>query len=465
MTVPAKHRFAGFLLAAGLLLTGAARADAPGAARAPQPMSAETALVAGAPDDPLLRELLNRAETDNADLALAAARLEHAQAAREFAAADRRPWLNGGLSMDRQRVPESRLRDSDGNRHRVPAYRSNRLDTHLSAGYEIDLFGRQKLRAASAEAVLAASAAEQAAIRLSVRHEVIAAYADFRLATDLLALAERSSAIQDRIHAAVSGRVAAGIDAPAREREAAHSADSLRQQIAQQISARQDALSRLGQLLGQAVSGLPPALLAADAAYFASDIALPALPPRLPANLLARRPDILAAEQELAASQADAERIRRERYPSLTLTGSLGFVSESLQRWLRGEALAWLVGGAIGGPLLDGGRNEARHAGALAASKAAEAAWRRQVHTALAEVESALAQLAASETQLALRNRQQARLQNALDNSRLAQAGGRHALTSVLAAERQALEHEAELRATRRDHLAAWAASRHVLGE
>lgn len=484
MTACRTHRWR-WLLVLGLLVNGPTSAEpaTPGIQPAAPPALAESpretaakkpemqtgvprhALDGELPHDPLLRELLAWADRNNADIELANARLRQAEAERALAAADRRPWLHGGLNAERKRLPESSMRDGDGNRHRIPAYRSQLFDTHLSAGYEIDLFGRQQLRAASAEALLAAGEAEWRAVRLSVRHEVIAAYADFRLANDLLALARRALLLQETLLSATSARVESGIDAPSRTREAAHATDAIRQDIAEYGASRRHALARLAQLLGEETAGLPRELHDAEATYFADDIPLPALPANLPASLLSRRPDIAAADKLREASRIDAERIRLERYPALTLTGSLGFISDSLQRWLRGEALAWLVGGALGGPLLDGGRNAARHAGAQAASEMAEAAWRRQVYTALAEVESALSRLAASETRLAAQNRQQGRLQNALESARQAKVGGRHGRGALLSTELQTLEHETLLRSTRRDHLAAWAASRHALGE
>lgn len=416
------------------------------------------------PQDPLLRDLLLRAERNNTDLELAAARLRQARAEREFASASNRPWLQGGLNAERRRQPESRLRDSDGNRHRIPAYRNSLFDTHLSAGYEIDLFGRKTLRTAGAEAQLSASEAELRAVRLNVRHEVIAAYADFRLANDLLALTRRAHELKETLLRVLSARVASGIDAPSRVRDAAHAADDFRQDIAAHQAARQHARARLAQLLGEEMASLAQSLNAAESTYFAREVAMPPLPTGLPAHVVARRPDVAAASKLLEASKMEAELVRLARYPALSLTGSLGFVSESLQRWLRGEALAWLLGSALDGPLLDGGRHAARHAGALAASEGAEAAWRRQVFTALAEVDNALSRLAASDTQLSALTAQHARLLKALASARQAQSAGRHGQGEVLLAELNVLAHELRLRSARCEHLAAWAASRHALG-
>ena len=464
MIRPAKRRTGGiraYLHALGCALSLVLLLAQPATATAgasPQPLSAPLS-------DPLLDQLLSKAALQNADLHLARARLQQARADAALATAERRPWLYGSLQADRRRIAESHFRDGEGQRHRVPPYRHNYIDFHLNAGYEIDLFGRHALRAASAEAQQAASEAEQRAVALEVRHAVLEAYADFRLATDLLALHDRAGGVLQSVRALTITRVQAGVDAPYHEREAAEAAEAIDLVIAGQAARQRSALARLAQLLGDALDTLPGALVHCETEYFAAERPVPALPAGLATDVIARRPDIAVAALMLKASQADAERVRLERYPSLTLTGTLGFVSESLSRWLRGEALAWLIGSALNGPLLDGGRNTARHAGALAASDAAEALWRRQVLHALAEVERSLAELSAHTTQQTLLQHQQNRLERALSDAQQAFAYGRNSKLQLLAKELHLLEHEARLRSTRRDHLVAWSASRLALGE
>lgn len=415
--------------------------------------------------DPLLARLLRDAETNNANMHVARARLKQAHAEHELAAAERRPWVSFGWAADRRRAAASYFRDSEGNRLRVPAYQHNFIDTSLRAGYEMDVFGRQALRQASASALLAAEEAENRSVVLAIRHAVIVAYADFRLATDLLALGKRAAELQQAAGIRIAARVKAGADAARREREADDAGDEIGREIARFLAHRQQAAARLAELLGESFAVVADELMASEPDYFAADLLLPRFAGDIPANALIWRPDITVAAKLLEASQADSERIRRERYPALTLTSSLGFASEGLSRWLRGEALSWLIGAAVVGPLFDGGRNAARYAGAQAGSEAAEANWRRQVHRALAEVESALSELEASDKEHSLLLKQLTRQVEAQGFAEQAHSGGRGSMLQVLMSRQRVLEHDARLRSIRHQQLAAWSASRLALGE
>lgn len=415
--------------------------------------------------DRLLARLLRDAETNNADMHVARARLKQAHAEHELAAAERRPWVSFGLAAERRRAGASYFRDSEGNRLRVPAYQHNFIDASLRAGYEMDVFGRQALRQASASALLAAEEAESRSVALAIRHAVIVAYADFRLATDLLALGKRALALQRAAGTRIGERVKAGADAARLEREAEDAADEIGREIARNLAHRKQAAARLAELLGESFAAVADELMASEPDYFAADLVLPRFVGDLPANALMRRPDITIAAKLLEASQADTERIRRERYPALTLTSSLGFASEGLSRWLRGEALSWLVGAAVVGPLFDGGRNAARFASAQAGSDVAAGNWRRQVHRALAEVESALSELEASDKECSLILKQFTRQMAAQAFAEQAYSGGRVSILQVLISKQRVLEHEARLRSVRHQQLAAWSASRLALGE
>ena len=139
-------------------------------------------------------------------------------------------------------------------------------------------------------------------------------------------------------------------------------------------------------LLGAAPAefALPPAPIKA---------AVPAIPAGLPSELLERRPDIAAAERRVAAANAQIGVAKAAFYPSLTLSGSVGFQSSSFARWLTAPSRVWSLGPDLALAIFDGGQRKALTNQALASYDASVAAYRQTVLTAFQEVEDNLATL------------------------------------------------------------------------
>jgi multidrug efflux system outer membrane protein len=120
---------------------------------------------------------------------------------------------------------------------------------------------------------------------------------------------------------------------------------------------------------------------------------LPAVPAGVPATVLARRPDVSAAQSSLLAAQARVGVAQAAWFPSLALTGAGGFASPELGDLFRWSARAWSVGALLSLPIFDGGRRRAGIEDAKAQLDAALAAYRGQVLTAFREVEDQLSSL------------------------------------------------------------------------
>lgn len=178
-----------------------------------------------------------------------------------------------------------------------------------------------------------------------------------------------------------------------------------------------------------------------------------AIPAGLPADLVARRPDLVAAERRLAASYARYTQARRALYPRISLTGSAGTSTRDLESLLDGDFSVWNLAGNILQPLFQGGRIRGGIQLAASQSEQAVSAYVQSVLSAYAEVETALA----AETLLAKR---QAALETATEQAlaarRLAEdryAGGLADLNTMLDAQRGAYASESQLIAVRRQRL------------
>ncbi len=177
------------------------------------------------------------------------------------------------------------------------------------------------------------------------------------------------------------------------------------------------------------------------------------VPPGVPADLIARRPDVAGAERRLAASLEFTEMARRARYPQFPLTGSVGTATARLRQLVNGDFSVWSLIARIAAPVFQGGRIRAQIRGEEARDQQALAAYARTVLTAYQEVEAALA----AEETLA---ETQARSAEAVQASRraLARTGaervsGFSSRLPELAAERAVLTAEAAHLAERRARL------------
>ena len=142
----------------------------------------------------------------------------------------------------------------------------------------------------------------------------------------------------------------------------------------------------LAVLVGDVAMGfsLPPA---------AVEAALPVIPPGVPSTVLARRPDVSAAQAAVLAAQARVGVAQAAWFPALALTGSAGFASPELGDLFKWSARSWGIGMLLSLPLFDGGQRVAQEEGARARLEGALAAHRGQVLTAFREVEDQLSAL------------------------------------------------------------------------
>ena len=326
--------------------------------------------------DPVLDELIARADDGNASIQAAAARLAQARALARITDADRAPQLGVGAGASRL---GGIVEGSSG-----PARSFGTAGASLA--YDVDLLG--KLSQASEAARLDARAREGLlqSTRLLVQAEVAQAYFAIR-ALDVEAAIVRGTELAYRDTLDLTERRMRAGDVAELDVERARAEVAATESEALALDRRRAALENaLAVLVGDVASGfqLPAGKWQAE---------LPAIPPGIPGTVLARRPDVSAAQDGMLAAQQRAGAARAAWFPDVTLTASGGYASPELGDLFKWSARAWGVGALLSLPVFDGGRREAGVMNATAQLDEAVARYREQVLVAFRDVEDQLSAL------------------------------------------------------------------------
>lgn len=331
--------------------------------------------------DPVLDRLIADAMAANTDIRVATARIARARASLREVRGDRLPQANVSASADYGRLPASQ---------RAPgAPREDwQVDLGLNVSYEVDLFGRVSRGVEAARGDVGAAEADAEAVRVMIAAETARAYFDAASASERLAVAEHIVALLDQSIQLTTRRQEVGL---ATRLDTARIA-TLRNQRQAEVPAlqaeRQAALLRLATLTGRTPQELPP-----EAGTRASHLRLDQpIPVGDGAALLARRPDVRAAERRLAAATARIGVATADLYPHITLGGSIGSTGNGTDI-LGGGPLHWLVGGLLGWAV-NQEPARARIKVAEADSQAALATFDGTVLRAIEETETALSNYA-----------------------------------------------------------------------
>lgn len=335
-------------------------------------------------EDPFLPRIVELALSGNRDLAIAAARLQQAQAQARIAGADLEPTLGLGVEGSRQKQNFIGFPFGGGT---VPSSTFSGFGASLQSSWEIDLWGRLRAGAQAALADAQAGAAELHAARQSIAAQTAKIWFAILEARQQLDLARESVESFRQSVTQVERRYLSGTRPPldlrlARSNLAA--AQALESRRARQL----DGTTRqLDLLLGNYPDGAAATMN--DARTLPQ--APPPIPVGLPAELVGRRPDLIAAERRLAAADARYRQARRALYPSLSLTAGGGSSSDSLGDLLDGDFGVWSLAANLSQPLFQGGRLRAGVRLAEASEDEAAASYVGQALQAYTEVETALA--------------------------------------------------------------------------
>ena len=394
-------------------------------------------------DDPVLTALVEEAQANNRNLQAAAANVERSWALAGQAGAGLSPAVSLSSGADRGGTIEGRSTDS--------------FSLGLQASWEADVWGR--IRAGEQAAVLSAQSAEadflysQYSLAAAVaRAYFLAIEADqqvdvARKTLDALTETDRIVGVQNEFGLATSQDVALSRSDLARTRASLSAAEG----------SQRNALRALEVLLGR---------------YPAADLevrtTLPNVPPQppagVPSSLLERRPDIVAAERNVAAAFNSLDQAKAAQMPTISLTGNLGGSSTDLANLLNPTNVAWQAATSLVVPLIDGGLRESQVDQATAEQKQAIAAYGQAALDAFQEVESSLDQ------NVVLRDRAVA-LREAADEAnralrivRLRYDEGETDLLDVLTIQQRVFTSDADLVSIERARLDEWIGLNLALG-
>ncbi len=334
-------------------------------------------------DDPQLDALAASVAVSNQNVALAVANYAQARALVSQQRAALFPSVSLGLSGDRGGV---RGQGADS------AYRLS-----LGGSWEPDVWGRLRAGVTSAQAGAEATAADLASATLAAQGELAANYFAVRALDAQRTLLGRTIAGYERELQITQNRFDAGIVART---------DVLQAQT-QLANARNDelALGRQRAQFEHAIAVLVGRASSEFALAVRPDwrVTVPAVPVGIPATLLQRRPDIAAAERDVAAANAEIGIARSAYFPNIGLSGSLGSGGSRVGDLFSASNAAWSFGLSVAQSVFNAGATRASVAGAEARHQAAVARYRQTVLTAFADVEDQLVAARVLEQQQELR--------------------------------------------------------------
>jgi NodT family efflux transporter outer membrane factor (OMF) lipoprotein len=330
--------------------------------------------------DRQLDALVERVEVSNQNVRVLEARFRQAQALVTSSRSAYFPTLEADVSLTRSRSPTGVIGGTTAGR--VITNRS----ASLNSAWEADLWGRLRRTVEAVEANAQASAADLAAVRLSVQAELAANYFQLRALDAQRQLLDDTVAAFGKSLELTRNRYAAGVAAKV---DVVQGETQLKSTQAQAIDLgvqRAQLEHAIAVLIGRPPAGLSIAPLPLSAT-------LPRIPPGLPSELLERRPDIAAGERRVAAANAQIGAAKAAYFPSLTLSASYGSRSADAAQWLTAPARFWSIGPALAQSIFDAGLRRAQTEQAIAAYDATVAEYRQAVLAGFQEVEDNLAAL------------------------------------------------------------------------
>ena len=374
--------------------------------------------------DPRLQRLVDIALANNRDLRVSVLNIAQAQASYRIQRAALFPQVSGFADVTRSRTP-----DSLATTGRPGTLNTWQAGVSVSA-WELDFFGRlRSLTDAQFQLYLANAQARKAAEILLVS-EVANQHLTMLADDELLAVTERVLETSRSYFGIVKLQFDTGTTTELVLRQAETIVEQAEANHAAYVRARAQDENMLVLLLGQPMPKDLPPLIPMDHQSILADI-----PPGLPSDLLTRRPDILEAEAILRSEYANIGAARAAFFPQITLTGSFGTASGSLNGLFKGGSEAWTFGPSITLPIFEGGRLRASLDLARIQKDVGIAQYEKTIQTAFSEVANDLAARGTYDDQIDALERYIASLQRSLDLSWARYRNGVDDYLSVLTAQ------------------------------
>lgn len=322
-------------------------------------------------NDPVLDSLISMGEQANFDLAMAAKRMD--AASRQIAVAKAAYYPNIGI-------------DAGYTRSRTSMVNSNRWSAAASVNWEIDLFGKITAQVKQTRAQYRASRAEWVGAMVSMAGEIASTYVQLRVWEAELAVAKEHAHAQDSISQLVLTRYECGLGAKPQVDQSMAIAHSTRATIPALMTSIESAKSALALLVGCYPDEI--------SAMLNSHSHLPdyrqLVATGVPSELLRRRPDVVEAEQNLAAAAAAVGIAKKDFLPTLSLTGSVGFNGPKLNDTFNREGFTYSIAPTLSWTLFDGMARNAKVAAARDEMEEQIANYNYTVMNAYNEVSNAI---------------------------------------------------------------------------
>ena len=380
--------------------------------------------------DPTLNGLVERATANNQEVKAAIARFDQARTTARITKANLLPTISAPLSAEQQRTSANMPSPFplDGLRYDGPAY--NAL---LDFGWEIDLWGkiRRGIEADEATAFAAADAVHN--VLLGIQAEVASNYFQIRSLDGEINIVREAVELRGEALKIARARVKAGSGSDLEEAQSETEVATAEVEISQLRTQRD--------LLENAIA----ILVGANPSSFSVPVntkslsSPPAHPAGLPTDLLERRPDLAAAERQLAAATARIGVAKAEFFPSISLMGGGGFQSGDIDLLFEPASLMWSYGPRLHLPIFSGNRNRFNLSRSQAAHDEALALYRQTFLSAIADVETSLSSLRHLQTESASLQRARTSAERAADLARTRYESGTSPYLDVLSADRTAL--------------------------
>ncbi|MGO4332903.1 efflux transporter outer membrane subunit [Cupriavidus sp. 2TAF22] len=374
-------------------------------------------------NDPVLDDLIAKALAQNKDILIALARVEEYYGRLMSTRAGLFPQVGAEIGGGRQRL-------ATGAGNVVPVNNPfNQVRADVFATWEIDLFGRLRRQTESARAQWVATGEARRSTQVSVVAAVATGYISLRDLDNRLLIAQQTLASRQGALTLFQQRFEGGVVSELEVSQAQSEYASALTSVAlyEQLVAQQENL--LSVLVGQNPADI-------QRGKSIGELTSPEIPAGLPSALLEQRPDLLQAEQQLIAANAQIGAARAEYFPTISLTGLFGAASTALSGLWVGSARTWSFAGAVSMPIFTAGGIAGDVKQAEARQQQALFAYQQAIQTAFQEVADALVGVQRTREQRAAKDTQVDALQRYVSLAQDRYEGGYTSYLEVLDSQR-----------------------------
>jgi multidrug efflux system outer membrane protein len=388
--------------------------------------------------DPVLDQLITEALAHNTNIQIAAANVEQSAAVLTQTRSQFFPTVGYGVNAQRQRSAEPAFAAQ------LPNYPNptSAYQTLLSASWEVDLWGRIRRQSEAAYANVLATDEARRGVVLSLVAQVAGSYLQLRGLDEQLVVAKRTLQTYKESVDLFQLQFQYGQVSQMNVAQAQSQYESAAAQIPLLESQIAQTQNSLAVLIGRD----PGPILRGKSV---DDLVLPKVPAGVPSQLLERRPDLLQAEQQLIAANAQIGAAKALYFPTISLTGAFGSASGDLSKLFSGPARVWNYAGSVAGPIFTFGAVSGQVAQAEAAQNAALLNYQLSIRNAFADVDNALVANQKLQEQLDAQVKLVAALKQYTELARLQYEGGFTSYSTVLQAEQALFPAELNLASIR----------------